>query len=82
MASHPTFCRKHTSAEAILVKIGTIVHFGVKKSQKIILTDSDIFDGVITSSVLNAASHPTFCRKHTSAEPILVTIGTIVHFDV
>ena len=49
MTSHPTFCRKHTSAEPILVKIGTIVHFDVKKSQKKIQTNSDIFDGVMTS---------------------------------
>ena len=26
-------------------------------------------------------SYPTFFRKYTSAEPIFVKIGTIVHFD-
>ena len=26
-------------------------------------------------------SYPTFSRKYTSAEPIFVKIGTIVHFD-
>ena len=55
VASHPTFCRKHTSAKPILVKIGTIVHLDVKSQIKI-QTESDIFDGVMTSSVFNVAS--------------------------
>ena len=34
MISHPTFFRKHTSADLIHVKIGTIVHFDKKKLAK------------------------------------------------
>ena len=81
VASYRTFFRKHSFNGPILVKIGTIGHFDVKKSQKN-QTDSDFFwrsYGVIS---FNMTSHPTFCRKHTSAEPILVKISTIVHFDV
>ena len=26
-------------------------------------------------------SYPTFLRKYTSAEPIFIKIGTIIHFD-
>ena len=36
-----TFFRKHTSTEPIVVKIGTIIHFDAKKSQKKNPTDSD-----------------------------------------
>ena len=49
VTAHSTFCRKHTSVEPILIKIGTIVHFDVKKSQQKFQTDSDNFDGVTTS---------------------------------
>ena len=49
MMSYPTFFRKYTSAEPIFVKIGTIVHFDNKSSQKKIQNDSDIFDFVMTS---------------------------------
>ena len=31
--------------------------------------------------IFDVTSHPTFFRKHTSAEPIRIKIGTIVHFD-
>ena len=56
MTSYPTFFRKHTSAEPICVKIGTIVHFDNKKSQKKIQTDPDIFDEVVTSSSFDVTS--------------------------
>ena len=36
----------------------------------------------MTSSFFGGmTSYPTFFRKYTSAEPIFVKIGTIVHFD-
>ena len=44
------FFRKYTSVEPIIIKIGTIVHFDNKSSQKKIQNDSDIFDVVMTSS--------------------------------
>ena len=50
MTSYPTFYRKYTSAEPIVVKIGTIVHFDNTSSQKKIQNDSEIFDVVMTSS--------------------------------
>ena len=31
--------------------------------------------------IFYVTSNPTFFRKHTSAKPIFVKIGTIVHFD-
>ena len=48
VTSYPTFLRNHTSAESINVKIGTIVHFDEKNSQKKNQTDSDTFDGLMT----------------------------------
>ena len=65
MASHPTFCRKHTSIRSILVKIGRIGHFDVKKLQKKIQTDSDTFDGLMTSYFDDDVISDVF-RKHTS----------------
>ena len=50
MTSYPKFFRKYTSVEPIFVKIGTIVHFDNRSSQKKIQNDSDIFDVVMTSS--------------------------------
>ena len=82
VTSHPTLIIKHTSAKLILVKIGTILHFYVKKSQNKIQYDTDNFDGVMTSSVFNVTSHPTLIRKQTSAKLILVKIGMILHFYV
>ena len=71
----------HTSADPICVTIGTIVHFDDKKSQTKFQTDTDIFDGVMTSSSFDMTSFPMISRSHTSAESIFVKIGTIVHFD-
>ena len=67
--------RKHIYNWLILVKIVTIGHFDVKKSQKKNQTDSETFDRLMTLSFL------TFLRNHISAESINVKIGTIVHFD-
>ena len=52
-----TFFRKHTSNRPILVKIIMMGHFDVKKSQIKFQTDSDIFDGVMTSSVFDVTSY-------------------------
>ena len=41
--------RKHTYIKQIIVKIGTIVYFDVKKSEIKFQIDSDIFDGVMES---------------------------------
>ncbi len=56
VTSHPTFFRKHTSAEPIRIKIGRIVHFDEKKFPKKFQTDADIFDGVVTSSSFDVTS--------------------------
>ena len=49
MTSYPTFSKKHTSAEAIFIKIVNIVPFDDRKRGKKFHIDSDIFDGDMTS---------------------------------
>ena len=81
LTSYLSIFRNRTSTEPIYIKIETIVHFDDKKSHKKNGTDSDIFDGVMTSSSFDVTSFPTISRNHTSAEPIFVKIRTIVQYD-
>jgi hypothetical protein len=80
-----TKCRvvgKQGSTHSTWLKIDPGLQFCSKNSPQKIQIDTDIFDGVMTSSFFGGmTSYPTIFRKYTSADPISVKIGTIVHFD-
>ncbi len=53
ITSYPTFSKKHTSADAIFVRIGKIDHFHDRNRVQKLHIDSDIFDGNMTSYFLD-----------------------------